>query len=160
MRAARAVDELDVRVQRQTVAPEADRHALLHLVEVEGEVALLTGGARHRGAGQGRHVHLGLDTRGHHLRGLDPLRGQDAVFDQEDVGVEARAFVTGAHLGDDPRQAHRPVAARNRAFAHDHVVELQVLIGRERDPEVERRRVVGAEHPAHGFNHAPTVLRG
>ena len=88
------------------------------------------------GTGPGRHVHLGLDPRRGDLRRLDRLGREHAVGDEEDVGVEAGALVPGADLGDDARQPHRfRLAARHRALADDDVVELQVLVLGERDPE-------------------------
>ena len=58
MRAAGAVEELEVEVDRLAVAAEADRQLALHLVEVERLVAVVAGGAADRRAGPGRDVAL------------------------------------------------------------------------------------------------------
>ena len=147
MRAAGAVEELEVQVQRHAVAAEPDRQARLHLVEEQRDVAFVARRAPDLGAGRGRHEHLGIEAGGEHLGGLDVLAREHAVGDEEHVGVEAGALLAGAHLGDDARERHRLVAARDVALAHDDVVELQVLLGRDRDPERQRRRVLGAEDP-------------
>ena len=74
--------------------------------------------------------------------------GKHAVLDEEHVGVEARALVAGADLIHDARD-HDRVAARKLALADDHVVELHVLLGLERDRERQRRRVLGADDATH-----------
>ena len=133
MRAACAVDELDVEEERSAVAAEADRQLLLHLVEVERVVALVVRGPSHFGTRQRRHEHLGLDAGGHHLRRLDDLGRQHALLDEEDVGLEARALVARAHLRHDTRQRHR-FTPRHRTLGDDDVVELEVLVGRRARP--------------------------
>ena len=102
----------------------------------------------HFGAGPRRHVHLGLDPRCRDLRGLDRFRRQQPVGDEEHVGVEARALVPRADLGDDAGQPHRFRPTGHRALADDDVVELQVLVLGEGDPERQRGGVLGAEHPS------------
>ena len=77
VRAARAVDEIDVQIERTAVAAQADRQPALHRVEVEGDVALLARGPAHLGAGRGRHVHLGLEPGGEHVRRLTDLGGSN-----------------------------------------------------------------------------------
>ena len=49
-----------------------------------------------------------------------------------------------------PDSVHGLVAARDDALADDDVVELEVLLGRDRDPERERGGVVGAEDAPDG----------
>ena len=115
VRAARAVDEVEVGEQRLAVAAEPDRQLALHAVEEQRLVALVArapGGPRAPGSG-------GTYTSGStrvvvHLRGLDRLGRQHAVGDEEHVRVEARAFVAGPHLGDDSREPHRLVAPGHR----------------------------------------------
>ncbi len=106
--------------------------------------------AAHLGTGSGRYEHLGIEAGRQHLRGLDRLRRQHAVGDEEHVGVEAGALLAGPHLGDDPGEPYQLVAPRNCALAHHDVVELEVLLGRDRDPERQGRGVFGAQDPADG----------
>ena len=102
----------------------------------------------HLRAGPRRHVHLGLDPRRRDLRGFDRLGRQQPVGDEEHVRVEARTFVPRPDLRDDAGQPHRLVATGHLALADDDVVELQVLVLGEGDPERQRRGVLGAEHPS------------
>ena len=62
MRAAGAVEELEVGEQRLAVAADADRELASISVEEQGLVALAALGAAHLGAGQRRHEDLGLDA--------------------------------------------------------------------------------------------------
>ena len=167
VRAARTVEEVEVQVHRETVAAEPDRQPRLHLVEEQRDVALGARRAPDLGAGLRRNEHLGIETRGEHLRGFDVLRREHTVGDEEDVGVETRALLAGPHLGDDAREPHRLLTPRNPALAHDDVVELEVLLRRHRDPEREGRRVFRAEDAPDGFlvveralRHLPTVPPG
>ena len=151
VRTAGAIEELEVRVERLAVAPEPDRQALVHPIEVEGEIALVPRRPAHGRARKRRHVDLGLHARREDLRGFDRLRRQHAVGDEEHVGVEVCAFVAGPYLRDDARDAHRLVAPGNVSLAHHYVVELEVLVGSERDPELERGRIVGADDATDGL---------
>ncbi len=146
----RAVEEVEVGVQRTAVTAETDRQLARHAVEVEGLVALLARGPAHLGARAGRYEDLGLDARGQHLGRLDRAGRQDAVFDEEDVRVEAGAFVPGTDLGHDAGQPDRLVVRRELPVADHDVVELEILVGRDRHPVRERGGVVGAQHPPHG----------
>ena len=147
VRAAGAVEELEVEEDRRAVAAHAERQLVVHLVEVQRLRALVPGGPADDLAGPRRDVHLGLDPGGGDLGDLLHLRGQHAVADEEHVRAEARALVPGPHLGDDAGGHHRP-ASGHRAHGDDDVVELQVLLGVQRDVERQRRRVLRAEHPA------------
>ena len=147
MPAAGAVEELEVDVDGLAVAPDPGGDLMFHPVEVEGTGAFLTGGTADELAGARGHVELGLDPRGHDLGDLLHLGGQDAVGDEEDVGAEGRAFVAGADLGDDAAGDDRADAG-DVAFGGDDVVELQVGAGRERDGELQRRGVLGADDAA------------
>ena len=69
---------------------------------------------------------------------------QDARLDEEHVGVEPGPFMAGAHEVDDAVEAHL-AAVGQRGHDLDHVVELEVLAGVHRHPELERHRVLRAE---------------
>ena len=146
MRAAGAVDELEVDVDRLAVPAEADGHfRIAHLVEVERLVALLAGRPGDDRAGHRRDVDLGFDPGDRDLRDLGDLGGQRALLDQEHVGGEPGALVHGLDVGDDARHLHRWLA-RKLAARHHHVVELQVLLRADRHRELERRRRDRAHH--------------
>ena len=147
VRAAGAVEELEVEVQRLVTMIDADGELGLHLVEVESLVALLALGAADRGARQRRHEDLGLDACGEDLGDLARLRGEDAVLDEEHVGVEASALVASLDLADDAGDRDGLVVGEV-AGAHHDVVELEELALGERDGERERRGVGGADHAA------------
>ena len=157
MRAAGAVEEVGVEVDRRAVAAGADRDPPLHPVEVQRAAARRRPAARcTTRAGRRRHVDLRVDPGGGDLGRLLHLRRQRAVGDGEDVGVELRALVPGPDLGDhagDRRPARRSGSSR---CGHHDVVELQVGAGRDRRPELQRGRVGGAEHPADGLAGAST----
>ena len=146
MRAARAVEEVDVRVQRFTIASETDREPAIHGVEQQRSVTFFADGTPHRRAGPGWHERLGFDARGAHFGGLDRLGGQHTVGDEEDVRIEARTFLAGSHLGDHTRKPHRLCVPGKVAVGHHDVVELEVLIGRDRHPERQRRAVLRPDH--------------
>ena len=132
VRAAGAVEELEVEVQRLVTMIDADGELGLHLIEVERLVALRSLGAVHRGAGQRRHEDLGLDAGREDLGDLARLRGEDAVLDEEHVGVEACALVASLDLADDAGDRDGLVVGEV-AGAHHDVVELEVLaLGRAR----------------------------
>ena len=57
-------------------------------------------------------------------------------------------FVAGPHLRDDPGEPHGLGAPGHLALAHDDVVELQILLLGEGDPERQRGGVLGPEHPS------------
>ena len=128
VRAAGAVEELQVDVDRFAVAAEADRQLAVHLVEVQRLLALVAGCAAGRLAGPRRHVALRLDPGGGDLRDLLDRGRQHAVGDQEDVRAETGALVPGRDLGDDAGDRHRADAGDVADGDHD-VVELQVRSG-------------------------------
>ena len=107
---------------------EAGRQPVGHPVEEQRLVALLALGPADLAAGQRRHEHLGLEPGGQHLRRLGHLGGQDAVLDEEHVGVEAGPLVAGPDLRHHARQRQRR-AVGQRPVAHDDVVELQAQPG-------------------------------
>ena len=57
------------------------------------------------------------------MRRLAHFRRQDAVFDQEHVGVETRPFVPRPHLHHNAVDGHR-LAAGQLPPKRDHIVEL------------------------------------
>jgi hypothetical protein len=126
VRAARAVEELEVDVDRLVVTGKAGGQPFLHRVEVQGLVALLADRLADDGTGQRGHEDLGLDPGQGHLRGLGHLAGEDPVLDQEHVGVEASPLVAGPHLRYDAVDRDRLAAGRG-ALGRDDVVELQVV---------------------------------
>ena len=150
------VDEIEIEHHRLAVPGQAGRHPALDGGEVESFVTLGVDGPPHLGARQRRDERLRHDAGDLHLRRLDDLGREDPVGDQEHVGVEPGALVPGPHLADDPVDRH-PLAVGQGAVDGDHVVELQVLAGRDGDPELEGRRLVGPEHPSH--RHAPILAR-
>jgi hypothetical protein len=77
-------------------------------------------------------------------------RREHPVLDEEHVRVEARALVTGPHLGHHPEHRH-DLPAGQHPFQCDDVVELQVLAVGHRHPELERRGVLGADDPTDGW---------
>ena len=159
MGAAGAVEEVEVRVDGLAVAREADRHLALHAVEEERLVAPQAHRAPHGLARPGRHEDLRLDARDAHVGGLRHRRRQDARLDEEHVGVEPGPFMAGPHEVDDAVEAHL-AAVGQRGHDLDHVVELEVLAGVHRHPELERHRVLRAEDTSDrcGCGHAVTSL--
>ena len=161
VRAARAVEKVDVRKQRLAVTSEADRESAIHRVEQERAVTFLADGAPHGCAGARRHERLGLHACGAHLGGFDGLRGQHTVGDEEDVRIEAGTFLAGPHLGDHTRKPHRLGVAGELTVGDDDVVELEILVRRDRHPERQRRAVLGPDHSPDELDlrlrHGPTV---
>ena len=92
-----------------------------------------------RGAGPGRHVHLGLNPGHGDLRDLADLRGQRAVGDQEDIRGETSSLLHRFHVGHHSGDLHGRLA-RQLPAGHDHVVKLEVLAGRQPDGELQGRR--------------------
>ena len=74
MRAAGAVEELEVGVERLAVAAEPDRQRCSIRSKKSAVSRSAPVGPAHRRARQRRHVDLGLDPGGHDLGGLDRLR--------------------------------------------------------------------------------------
>ena len=96
VRAAGAVEELQVHVHRRAVAAQPDRDLAVHLVEVQRRLPLLAGGPAGRLPRPRRHVALRVDPGGGDLGDLLHLGRQHAVGDQEHVRAEAGALVPGA----------------------------------------------------------------
>src|SRR2546426_676735 len=93
-----------------------------------------------------RHVDLRFHTRRHYLRGLDNLRGQQSVLDQEHVRVETRPFMPRSNLSDDAGKAYL-AQIRHGALGYDYVVKLQELPRRKtHPPATTRRRVAYRQH--------------
>ena len=91
---------------------------MLHAVEEEGLVAVLSPGLVHLFAGHRRDVDLRFKARREHLCRLGDLGGEHAVLDKEDVAVEAGALVPGAQVGDHPEDPDRLAAARELPLEH------------------------------------------
>jgi hypothetical protein len=73
-------------------------------------------------------------------------------------GVPLRSFgspTRKGELGDEPEDANG-LGVRELPFERDHVVELEELAFGDRDPELERSRVLAADDPAGylGFGHS------
>jgi hypothetical protein len=141
-----AVEEVGVEEERRAVAPDADRQPAAHPVEAQGSIASLAMGPVRHGAGRGRHVDLGLDPGDRDLRRLLHHRGQHAVGDGEDVGLERGTLVPGADRRHDAGDRHG-AAVGQLALRHDDIVELQVRIRADGDPEGQRARVLRTQHP-------------
>ena len=125
---ARAVQEVEVEEDRLAVAGQAGRNATLHLVEVQGLVAVLPPGAEGRQPRERRDEYFGLEACGHDLSGNGGVDRQHALVDQEDVGVERGALVPGPGVLDDARDPHHPPPRHVRVDDH-RVVELEVRVG-------------------------------
>jgi len=126
---------------------EADGEPIRHAVEVEGLVALLPGRAADGLARPGRHEQLRLHARHGDVGDGGHADGEDAVLYPEHVRIELGALVEGAHV------VHQPVegdlaALRHRGAHGDDVVELEVALRRDADPELQRLGVAGADHAA------------
>ena len=150
VRAAGAVQEVEVDVDRRAVPAQTDGELAVHLVEVQRVLAVVAGGAADRLAGAGRHVALRLDPGGGDLRGLLHPGRQHPVADQEDVGAEAGALVSGGDLGDHSGDRHLSEPG-HRARRDDHVVQLQVGVIVQGHVEAERGGVLGAEHASNSW---------
>jgi hypothetical protein len=146
VRAAGTVEELEVHVHRYAVPAQPDRHLAVHPIEVQRPAALLPGGPRHRRARARRNVELRLHPGRGDLGRLLHVRRQHPVLDQEHVRGELRPLVPSPHLGDHTGGRHRP-HARHRPRGHHDVIQLQVGLPVQGDPELQRGRVLGAEHP-------------
>ena len=71
------------------------------------------------------------------MRAARDLERQYASLSQENVALEAAALVLRAYLIDYAGDAYLIRARNLRLHEHD-VVELQELIGLDRDPPIER----------------------
>ena len=153
MGAARAVEEVEVGVDRLAVAGEADGQAPLHAVEEEGLVAVDSRRALHLLAGARGHEDLGLHAGHLHVGRVGHRGGHHPVFDEKHIGVELGPFVACPHQVDDAVEADGAAVGQGRLDQH-HVIELEVLALGDAHPELERHRVEGAEDAAHGVAHA------
>ena len=149
MRTACAVDEIHVDVDGLAVAASAHRNPALHLVEVQGPGAFVTGSPAHGLAGPWRDVELRVDPGRRDLGDFLDGGRQDTVRYEEDVAAETGAFVPGADLGDDPGGCDQ-AAVWNIANGDDDIVELQVGAVLHGDVPPKRGRVQQALHSAYG----------
>jgi hypothetical protein len=142
------VEEIEVDVHWRSVAPEPDGERAFHLVRVEGFPPFLAGCARGLLAGVGRDPDLGLDA-GHgdarraHLGGRHDAQLRDPVG----VGLVLRTLVDGLGLGHDAVRPNLSDLGHLRAD-DDQIVELEVLVVLQDDPELGGRRVLRAEDAA------------
>ena len=153
MGALRAVEEVEVEDDGLAVTGQPGGQPAQDVGEVERLVALGVDGATDLGPRQRWHERLGHDARHLDLGRLDDVGGEDAVGDQEHVGVEAGTLVAGPHLADDAVDGDL-LAGRQDAIGGHDVVELQVPVGRQGDPELERGGVVGAQHSPNDVHRA------
>ena len=140
------VEEVEVHVHGDAVAPQADGQRAAHLVHVERLRALLAGGALHDLAGVGGDPHLGVDARDRHARRAH-LRGRHdpELRHAVRVGLERGALVHGLGLGHDAVRAD--LAGLRHLRAHqDQVVQLQVVVVVQHHAERAGGGVLGAEH--------------
>ncbi len=79
VRAAAAVEELEVDVERLARPRDPDRQPFGHPVEEQSLVAFVTGGAPDLLTGTRRHERLWLESGGGHLGRLRDLRREDPV---------------------------------------------------------------------------------
>ena len=162
MRAAGAVHEIEVHVDRFVIPAEARRQPVVPMLPAQGFGPLRILGAVHLVAGQGRHEDFRFEPGGGHERGFGGFRRQYPVGNEEHVGIEPHAFVAGPHLGHDAVDLYR-FPARYVALGGDDIVELQELLGGHADPELQWGGVLGSDHPADrvrrrvrlGFHHGP-----
>jgi hypothetical protein len=142
-----AVEEVEVDVHGELVAPDAHRERTPHLVDVERLLAFLAGRALDRLAGVGGDPHLGVDPRHLHLRAPNLGGRHDAELgDAMGVALVARPLVDRFGLRDDAVRAH--LAGLRHLGANDHqVVELQEVVVVEHHAEGTRRRMLGTEDP-------------
>ena len=121
--------------------------ATAHLVEVQRGLPLRPDGPADRGAGQRRHIQLGLDPGHGHLGDLAHLGRERAAVDQEHIRGEPGALVHCLDVRHHPGDPYRRPAGQ-RPLGDHHVVELCVLAGSEPDGELQRGRGNRADHQA------------
>ena len=147
-----AVEEVEVDVDRLAVAAAPGHQLALHVVVVQRRIPLRA----HRPADLRARQRWHEDLRHHpgdlHHCGLRHLGRQQPVGDEEHVALEASPLVPGPHLPDDAVEAEL-LAGGKDAIQRQHIVELHVLPRRHRHPELQRRGIVGAQHPAHHWPH-------
>ena len=75
---------------------------------------------------------------------LGHLTGEDAIRNEEDVGVEPGTLMAGTHLPNDPVDRDL-LSGRKNPVERDNVIQLKVGARPDRDPEFKRRGVIGSE---------------
>ena len=154
MRAAGAVDELEVDVDRLPVPAEPDRHlGRAHLVEVQRRVALR---ARPRGSpaapGSGGTYTSGstrvtvTSATSHTSAGSAPCSIRNTSEANRAPSCTASTLVTTPAIC-------MLAAAGQPALGHHHVVELRVLPRCQADRELQRRGGHGPCHQPERFGH-------
>ena len=147
MGAARAVQEVDIGVDGQARAGEADRDLPLHVVEVQRLLHFLPADDLHRIARSGREEHFGLDPGDLDVACVGQLGGQGAIAHPEGIGVEGRALMALHDLFDDAVEAHLAVLLIPTGD-QDEIVQVEILVA-DPHPEVEGSAVARAEYDAH-----------
>jgi len=89
-----------------------------------------------------------LDSRGDDVSAPRNLERQYALVHEENVALEAAAFVLCADNVDDARDPYFAADAGHDRPDENDIVELQVLLRLDRDPPLKGRRAFGAEHHA------------
>ena len=153
-----AVQEVEVQIEGLVVPGQPGGQLPVHLVEEQG---LIPGRALRPlddRARQRRDEDLGLEAGGLDQRRPADLGGQDPLLDQEHVTVQGRPLVPGPHLADHAVDLHRPPVGQGPLQGHD-VVELEEGVGPDPHPELQRRGVLGPDHPAHGRHRSDRTPR-
>jgi hypothetical protein len=156
--ALRAVEEVEVEVDRLAVAADPHRQPPGHRVLVEGHRPLHPPRAAHGPAGVGGDPALGVDAHDLHLGRADELAGHLAGRDDAGVGGQRGALQGGVALGDDAEG--RDVAAGVLGGDGHEVVDLQALpVGQPHGEGLARRRLVPQDDPGGrlGARHAATA---
>ena len=158
MPALAAVEEVEVDEYGQPIAGEPHRKRPTHLVRVQRFVASFTGGSFDEAARIRRNPQLGIDPR--HLdlgRPHGCPRHRPLFGDAKGVRLEGRTFVDRLDLGDDAVGVDLPLT-RNLGFDNDQVVQLQVVIVADGDPELARRSVLAPQNPPYRVGHAAAPI--
>ena len=153
-----AVEEVEVDENRQPVTGQSHRKGPAHLVRVQRLVASFTGGPFDQAARIRRHPQLGIDPRHRHAgRPHGCPRHRTLFGDAKGVRLEGRSFVDRLDLGDDAVGVDLP-PTRHLGLDYDQVVELQVVILTDGDPELAGRSVLASQYPPHCIGHAAAPI--
>ena len=158
MRALGSVDEVEIKIDRILIAAQSGGQTAFDLVEVERCVSFSFDRSPYLSSWKRRHKGLGHDSSHLYQGCLRHLRWQDSVRNQEHVAVEAGTLVAGPNLADDSVQLQL-VAVRELTVYGDDIVQLQVMSGGERYPELQWRSIIGAEHPSHAVHSADSTTK-
>ena len=143
------VQEVEVQVEGLVVPGQPGGQLPVHLIEEQGLVPGRALRPVDRGARERGDEDLGLEAGGLDQRRPADLGGQDPLLDQEHVTVQRGPLVPSPHLADHAVDLHRPAVGQHPLEGHD-VVQLEEGVGADSHPELQRRGVLGPDHPAHG----------